>query len=109
MGTCASASDRNENNDDDNYDDNYEDDDNDTASGSPTWAHVLLRLIEMKIMIMTITTTITKKMTMMLFQGHRHGHMCFCEEDECNASEKPTLSIFLASLLLLWICNAFLR
>ena len=43
MGTCASASDRNENNDHDNYNDNYEEDDNHTASGTPTWAHVLLR------------------------------------------------------------------
>ena len=25
-------------------------------------------------------------------EGHRHGHMCFCEEDECNAA-MPTASI----------------
>ena len=27
-------------------------------------------------------------------EGHRHGHMCFCEEDECNAAMPMSKSIF---------------
>ena len=27
-------------------------------------------------------------------EGHRHGHMCFCEEDECNSAMPMSKSIF---------------
>ena len=28
-------------------------------------------------------------------EGHRHGHMCFCEEDECNGGRRLTCSYLL--------------
>jgi hypothetical protein len=31
-------------------------------------------------------------------EGHRHGHMCFCEEDECNAAS--TVAATAANILL---------
>ena len=33
-------------------------------------------------------------------EGHRHGHMCFCEEDECNAATKIGSSSFLIITIL---------
>jgi len=46
----------------------------------------------------SITRTCTDQLEINFFmvnhgcmtEGHRHGHMCFCEEDECNAA--PALS-----------------
>ena len=32
-------------------------------------------------------------------EGHRHGHMCFCEEDECNAAMPMSKSIFSSNKL----------
>jgi len=32
-------------------------------------------------------------------EGHRHGHMCFCEEDECNAA--PSISV--TALLMMFL------
>ena len=33
-------------------------------------------------------------------EGHRHGHMCFCEEDECNAAMPMSKSIFSSNKLI---------
>ena len=41
-------------------------------------------------------------------EGHRHGHMCFCEEDECNGVERIN-SYFLMTFLVVMIVMGWSR
>jgi len=70
----------------------------------------------------SITRTCTENLEINFFmvnhgcmtEGHRHGHMCFCEEDECNAavpllnhkSLPSTILLFIITFLFFsWVLN----
>ena len=36
-------------------------------------------------------------------EGHRHGHMCFCEEDECNAAVGVKANSFFSNFVLTFL------
>ncbi|XP_023330337.1 protein quiver [Eurytemora carolleeae] len=38
-----------------------------------------------------------------MMEGHRHGHMCFCEEDQCNAATNYFLHPLLLIIVLLLV------
>ena len=36
-------------------------------------------------------------------EGHRHGHMCFCEEDECNGAVGINANSFFSNFVLTFL------